>query len=36
MTNKQELFADLETNAGADDIKDWFMRDKPDDWRQRD
>ena len=20
----------------ADDIKDWFMRDKPDDWRQRD
>ena len=21
---------------GADDIKDWFMRDKPDDWRQRD
>lgn len=21
---------------GAEDIKDWFMRDKPDDWRQRD
>ena len=21
---------------GADDIKDWFQRDKPDDWRQRD
>ena len=21
---------------GADDIKDWFLRDKPDDWRQRD
>lgn len=21
---------------GADDIKDWFKRDKPDDWRQRD
>jgi len=20
----------------ADDIKDWFQRDKPDDWRQRD
>ena len=20
----------------ADDIKDWFLRDKPDDWRQRD
>ena len=20
----------------ADDIKDWFVRDKPDDWRQRD
>ena len=20
----------------ADDIKDWFIRDKPDDWRQRD
>tara|TARA_B100000927_G_scaffold290461_1_gene289376 strand:- start:4226 stop:4540 length:315 start_codon:yes stop_codon:yes gene_type:complete len=20
----------------ADDIKNWFMRDKPDDWRQRD
>ena len=21
---------------GADDINDWFQRDKPDDWRQRD
>ena len=21
---------------GAEDIKDWFMREKPDDWRQRD
>ena len=21
---------------GAEDIKDWFQRDKPDDWRQRD
>ena len=21
---------------GADDIDDWFQRDKPDDWRQRD
>ena len=21
---------------GADDINDWFNRDKPDDWRQRD
>jgi hypothetical protein len=21
---------------GADDIKDWFRRDKPDDWRQHD
>ena len=21
---------------GAEDIKDWFLRDKPDDWRQRD
>ena len=21
---------------GADDINDWFRRDKPDDWRQRD
>jgi hypothetical protein len=21
---------------GADDINDWFKRDKPDDWRQRD
>ncbi len=22
--------------SSADDIKDWFQRDKPDDWRQRD
>jgi hypothetical protein len=22
--------------TSADDIKDWFQRDKPDDWRQRD
>ena len=22
--------------TGADDITDWFQRDKPDDWRQRD
>ena len=21
---------------GAEDINDWFIRDKPDDWRQRD
>jgi len=21
---------------GADDIRDWFKQDKPDDWRQRD
>ena len=21
---------------GADDINEWFNRDKPDDWRQRD
>ena len=21
---------------GEEDIKDWFLRDKPDDWRQRD
>ena len=21
---------------GAEDIRDWFQRDKPDDWRQRD
>ena len=24
------------TFDGADDINDWFRRDKPDDWRQRD
>ena len=22
--------------SNADDIKDWFQQDKPDDWRQRD
>lgn len=22
--------------TGAEDIRDWFQRDKPDDWRQRD
>ena len=22
--------------SGADEIVDWFQRDKPDDWRQRD